>query len=491
MFETIDNQILKYLKKAIISTSTDELRAILTGVLLKCENKTLYIVSTDASILYEAKINDFNSNDFNVVLSKEDVGEIVKSKKFITNFNIVENVIKQYASYNPSVVVSTRETKSIIINSKEYIGISGNYPNYKAIVPVNTKNNYNIKTLNFINYCGRNIILNNGKMFKHKLHRCYTRILGGFFNTNNIKILKSLVSDKNNKMFTITTPATKRNLLKIVLNENETIVCSGIECNDWKSTILSDYLVATKDLFYGLTSMNETITENLYTENDMLQIKMCNNLIEITKQYKCINKVFKLVLKEFKYECSYNKRNRFIGENIKDFSCRLLTFVYNKLYKPNENKLLLLNKNIIALYCDKNLTENELNYIASLPQAKHLFPLIKNRYEELENDRILSEKRAIEREQEKVRLENEKIDDLNKQIEVAKIDFLNKNQISNVMFKELCLRYSVSIPLRTLGWVINSLIKIDCAGSGRYYGRYSQKIEDIAKELYNKLLESK
>lgn len=106
-----------------------------------------------------------------------------------------------------------------------------------------------------------------------------------------------------------------------------------------------------------------------------------------------------------------------------------------------------------------------------------------------EQKEIENMKKEEERKQQELKRKNEE-DERLKKVESV---YVNGDKINADDFLTLCDKYYVDIPIRTRGWIINSLCDIGFNnGSTRcsYNGNKSNSIGKVAKNLYNSLTEN-
>lgn len=128
-----------YIKIAVDFTGNDELRPVLTGILLDYNNKQLFLVSTNAHIMFKKNITEYceinkDISDFKIFLPK------INLLKFLDNID-----------ESPLVVTCTPNYIKFENDGYEFITkkIDGNYPAYNGVIPAykSKKINVNIKDL--------------------------------------------------------------------------------------------------------------------------------------------------------------------------------------------------------------------------------------------------------------------------------------------------------------------------------------------------------
>lgn len=121
----IRKNIVEALNKVVFSSSTDETRPILTGVLFILEKKTLTLVATDGFRLSQKQIkleNEFNANN-KIVIPKNILTEVGRSV-----FS-GENIIFDLEEMEKQVIF---ELDNTILTSRI---LEGDYPDFEKIIP--------------------------------------------------------------------------------------------------------------------------------------------------------------------------------------------------------------------------------------------------------------------------------------------------------------------------------------------------------------------
>lgn len=128
-----------YIKTAVDFTSNDDLRPVMTGVLLDYSNKQLFLVSTNAHIMFKKNITEYceinkDIADFQIILPK------INLLKFLDNID-----------ESPLVITCTPKYIKFENDGYEFITkqIDGKYPSYNSVIPSykSKKLNINIKDL--------------------------------------------------------------------------------------------------------------------------------------------------------------------------------------------------------------------------------------------------------------------------------------------------------------------------------------------------------
>jgi len=116
-----------YIEKTVFATSNDDLRPVLTGVLLSVKNDYLTMVATDSIGLVKLVANGvkYSNKDIDIIIPAKTLRTIANS---LTQNDIVE------ISFEDGFVICTIGT--IIIYSRL---VNGRYPAYNAIIPVNNE----------------------------------------------------------------------------------------------------------------------------------------------------------------------------------------------------------------------------------------------------------------------------------------------------------------------------------------------------------------
>lgn len=121
----------KALNNVIFSVSTSENRLELTGVLFSFSNKKLELVATDSYRLAEKRIKTENeSEDIKIIIPSKTIQELLR----ILNNNDQEENNKINISFSDNQVLFSFNSTNLISRL-----ISGNYPDYKQIIPTNKK----------------------------------------------------------------------------------------------------------------------------------------------------------------------------------------------------------------------------------------------------------------------------------------------------------------------------------------------------------------
>lgn len=133
---TLNQKIFKdIIRKILFAVSNDENRPVYTGALVKVENNVLTVVSIDGFRLALKKyLSDENINDFKAIIPGKVLSELLK---ILTDLD--ENDIKIGINRNQAVF----EMQNTIIISKI---IEGDFLDYNAIIPQNSKTNVKVRT---------------------------------------------------------------------------------------------------------------------------------------------------------------------------------------------------------------------------------------------------------------------------------------------------------------------------------------------------------
>lgn len=103
--------------------------------------------------------------------------------------------------------------------------------------------------------------------------------------------------------------------------------------------------------------------------------------------------------------------------------------------------------------------------------------------------RAQKEQEKAEREVRKMEEERKRLQEKEDVITAGEQKYMKNKKISSEMFLELCKRHGVTVPIRTRGWIIESMGDISCNDDGRvqysYSGNKSGSIRDIARNLYD------
>lgn len=161
------------LSRIINCVSLNNTRPEINGVLLKIDNNTMFVVGTDGYRLSEGVVkieNEKNTNEEIIIplFTAQEINKILQ---------LVSNKVEIYTSQNQVLFVFD----DIKLISRV---ITGNYPDYKQIIPENSKTNFIVNKAGFIN------IIKNVGLFTDK-------------NINDIKIevkdKKVIIESKNNE----------------------------------------------------------------------------------------------------------------------------------------------------------------------------------------------------------------------------------------------------------------------------------------------------
>ena len=126
------------INKTLFATSNDDLRPAMTGLYMSVEKSKLIFVTTDAHKLVKYVFNGAQSDV---------TGSIILSKKTL-------NVVKSVISGNAEVTVSfNKDFVFFIVDDTIVSGrlITGSFPDYNAVIPVNNENKMIINRLDFLN----------------------------------------------------------------------------------------------------------------------------------------------------------------------------------------------------------------------------------------------------------------------------------------------------------------------------------------------------
>jgi DNA polymerase III subunit beta len=118
------NKLYDIIKQTVISVSTDESKAILTGINFKIEDNTLYCVSTDSYRLSQKYVDfsHYNAPNINIVIPGKSLIELEKlllTEKGNVKIHLSNNVI-------------SFEINNIIFQSRL---LQGNYPETSKVIP--------------------------------------------------------------------------------------------------------------------------------------------------------------------------------------------------------------------------------------------------------------------------------------------------------------------------------------------------------------------
>lgn len=126
------------INKTLFATSNDDLRPAMTGLYMQIENSKLVFVATDAHKLVKYVFNSVQSDiSGSVILPKKTLG-----------------VIKSVISGNAEVTVSFNHDFVFFIVGDTIVSgrlITGSFPDYNAVIPINNENKMIINRLDFLN----------------------------------------------------------------------------------------------------------------------------------------------------------------------------------------------------------------------------------------------------------------------------------------------------------------------------------------------------
>ncbi len=144
------NIFIQMIKKTIYAVSTDRDRFVLNGILLKIENKTLTLVSTDGKRLcvVSSELEKETTNFIEIIIPTKTINELLKILDKI-NSNIL------YIKTNDNQVLF--KLGDTIFISKV---VDGKFPNYKQVIPNNLTKKVILSRLEFLSATKRASIIN-------------------------------------------------------------------------------------------------------------------------------------------------------------------------------------------------------------------------------------------------------------------------------------------------------------------------------------------
>lgn len=144
------NKLLYCIKKTIFATSNDELRSIITGVLIKMSNYGMILVATDAHVLVKCVQKD-------VKLKFQ--SEFIIPKK---SLNLLKNILEKTKDIN-IIIEYDAENLSFIFEDEILVCrlIDGKFPDYESILPSDNNNVLLVKRVNLLNAIERISIFTN------------------------------------------------------------------------------------------------------------------------------------------------------------------------------------------------------------------------------------------------------------------------------------------------------------------------------------------
>lgn len=218
---------------------------------------------------------------------------------------------------------------------------------------------------------------------------------------------------------------------------------------------------------------------------------------------KCVHFVSGIELKQLIKVDHHNGYDFYIrlSEYKKGNDYAMVYFLYDNHFFPIQS-----NKERIKLFLDQNpnfslqqwLTESfEESLKTGARVLKGLAQYLHREQEALEaveRFKQQKEKENAKREAEKAEKERQRKIEYESKLTVAEKEFMNNQKINANLFLALCDKYYITVPIRTRGWIIESLTNISCNKDNRvqysYSGNNSTKIADVARQLLNTLNEN-
>lgn len=137
-FSLSADKLASVITKTIFATSNDDLRLAMTGVCMRLESNTVTFVATDAQKMVKYSISGVN-------IDQE--GTIILPKKTLNTVkNILDDSGEISISYNDNFVFFI--SGDTVITGKLVEGV---YPDFNAVIPVNSPNKMIIDRLEFLN----------------------------------------------------------------------------------------------------------------------------------------------------------------------------------------------------------------------------------------------------------------------------------------------------------------------------------------------------
>lgn len=139
---TISSEVLSNaISKTIFATGTDDLRAVMTGVLFQLSTTSVTFVATDAHKLVKYQRTDITSSeDGDFIMPKKPLNVL---KTIFSNLKEEEEVVIDYNVSN-----ATFSFKNCVLNCRL---IDGKYPNYEGVIPKENSKKMIIDRVKFIN----------------------------------------------------------------------------------------------------------------------------------------------------------------------------------------------------------------------------------------------------------------------------------------------------------------------------------------------------
>lgn len=136
-FEIIPNILKNMIKQTLFATTSDDTRPIFTGALFEIEDDHLKIITTDTHrlALRSGKINILGNQDVSVIIPAKTLSEVNRITKEEEEMITIKGNTKQ-------ICFATEDTR--IISRL----IDGKFPNYRQVIPSDTKTLLKIKTKN-------------------------------------------------------------------------------------------------------------------------------------------------------------------------------------------------------------------------------------------------------------------------------------------------------------------------------------------------------
>jgi DNA polymerase III subunit beta len=141
--------IANAINKTLFATGNDELRPVMSGVMVQMSKDDLTFVATDAHKLVRYRRKDARSNDSaTFILPKKPLNQL---KNLLTH-----DEVKVKIEYNSTNAFFEFSNYSLICRL-----IDGKYPNYEAVIPTNNPNKLIIERIPFLNSIKRVSIFSN------------------------------------------------------------------------------------------------------------------------------------------------------------------------------------------------------------------------------------------------------------------------------------------------------------------------------------------
>jgi DNA polymerase-3 subunit beta len=137
------------IKHTIFSVSFDETKQFLNGILFKCEDSVLHLISTDG---------------YRLALKKGTVPAGIQNFEAIVPFKALNELLKVLLPLAPETKVSvTLSDNQVSFHFGDFLLVSrvinGQFPDYKQVVPESTEHRFSVRRKDFLDACERASII--------------------------------------------------------------------------------------------------------------------------------------------------------------------------------------------------------------------------------------------------------------------------------------------------------------------------------------------